>query len=425
MIITAVGCTDVGRKRGHNEDHIVVDDELGLYLVADGMGGHAGGEVASQMASAAVVRWVKENRKRITSFDDTGAARDLLLKLVEEAIQLATREVHTFARSPEGKAGMGTTLTLVLVVQNIGVMGHVGDSRLYMRRGGRTFQLSEDHTYVNEMVRRGMTTLEAAKNGPYANVITRAVGIQPTVRADTLLFDILPGDTLLLCSDGLSRHIDNVDELGDLLDADHVPSLPKRLVDIANERGGIDNISTVVLRATGEDGDDVGDVTRTTEVNLKLDTLRHVVIFRHLDMGELCKVLSIVRAVDVEEGEVVIAEGETSDALYAILDGKMEVSRADTPIRSLVRGEHFGEMALFNDRPRSATVKAISHGRLLVMERGRFNDLVKKEPQLGVKLLWCFAQVLSLRLDDASGMLYGETGGSVFANEVTSPFKAR
>jgi hypothetical protein len=304
-------------------------------------------------------------------------------------------------------------------------MGHVGDSRLYMRRGGRTFQLSEDHTYVNEMVRRGMTTLEAAKNGPYANVITRAVGIQPTVRADTLLFDILPGDTLLLCSDGLSRHIDNVDELGDLLDADHVPSLPKRLVDIANERGGIDNISTVVLRATGEDGDDVGDVTRTTEVNLKLDTLRHVVIFRHLDMGELCKVLSIVRAVDVEEGEVVIAEGETSDALYAILDGKMEVSRADTPIRSLVRGEHFGEMALFNDRPRSATVKAISHGRLLVMERGRFNDLVKKEPQLGVKLLWCFAQVLSLRLDDASGMLYGETGGSVFANEVTSPFKAR
>jgi CRP-like cAMP-binding protein len=82
-------------------------------------------------------------------------------------------------------------------------------------------------------------------------------------------------------------------------------------------------------------------------------------------------------------------------------------------------------MALFNDRPRSATVKALTRGRLLVMERGRFNDLVNKEPQLGVKLLWCFAQVLSLRLDDASGMLYGETGGSVFANEVTSPFKTR
>ena len=424
MMVAGIGNTDVGRKRAHNEDHIVVDADLGLYLVCDGMGGHAGGEVASATAAAAITRWLGQHRATITAFDDTGAAKDHLIRLVEEAIQLATREVYAIATSEQGKAGMGTTLTMVLVTKNIGVMGHVGDSRLYLRRRGRTFQLSEDHTYVNEMVRRGITTVEAAKKGPYANVITRAVGIQPTVRADTLLFDILPGDTLLVCSDGLSRYVDSLDELGDFLDADHLNSIPQRLIGISNERGGADNISAVVMRADG-DSDDAGDRTRTTEVNLKLDTLKHVAIFRHLDMGELCKVLSIVRAVEVDRGEVVIGEGETSDTLYAIIDGRMQVERAGQAIRSLLAGEHFGEMGLFNDRPRSATVTALVKSRLLVMERGRFNELLKKEPQLGVKLLWCFAQVLSLRLDDASGMLYGATGAAGFENEVTSPFKAR
>lgn len=423
MKIAGSGNTDVGRKRGHNEDYIVVDPELGLYMVCDGMGGHAAGEVASEAAALAVQGWIREHRDRITSYDDTGAARDALLKLVEEAVQLASREVYKIATASGGKAGMGTTLTLVLLTHTIGVLGHVGDSRLYLRRAGRTYQLSEDHTYVREMTRRGMTTLEAAKKGPYANVITRAVGIQPTVRVDTLLFDVLADDTLLLCSDGLHRHVEDLNELGAMMDGDHVASIPERLVAIANERGGVDNISAVVLRASSEGVDEQTDRYRTTEVNLKLDTLRHVVIFRHLDMSELCKVLSVVRSIDVKNGEVIIREGESSDALYAILDGRMEISRAGSAIRSLLAGEHFGEMALFNSRPRSATVTALTPGRLLVMERHRFNELVKREPGLGVKLLWCFAQVLSLRLDDISGLMYGSAGSSGFEGEVTSPFK--
>ena len=423
MKLTAIGKTDVGRKRGHNEDFLVVDPELSLYMVCDGMGGHAGGEVASANAAACVVRWIREHRDRILSFDDTGAARDTLLRLVEEAIQLASREVYQLATSEDGKAGMGTTLTMVLFTKTVGVMGHVGDTRLYLRRDGRTYQLSDDHTYVNEMVKRGMTTVEAAKKGPYANVITRAVGIQPSVRPDTLLFDVLPGDTLLLCSDGLTRYIDGDDDIGAALEADHLESIPEQLVARANESGGADNITALVLRAAGEAGEAASDRNRTTEVNLKLDTLRHVVIFRHLDMSELCKVLSIVRAIEVTAGDVVISEGEGSDALYAILDGRMQVERGGTAVRSLLPGEHFGEMALFNSRPRSATVSAVSSGRLLVIERGRFNELIRKEPQLGVKLLWCFAQVLSLRLDDVSGTLFGSNGASGFEGEVTSPFK--
>jgi serine/threonine protein phosphatase PrpC len=421
MKFFAAGKTDVGRKRDHNEDAIVLAPDLSLYIVCDGMGGHAAGEVASSTATATVVRCIREHRARIAAFDDSNAARDALLRMVEDAIQQASAAVYAIATSESGKAGMGTTLTMVLCTRTIGVMGHVGDSRLYLRRGGRVYQLSEDHTYVAELVKRGMATLEQAKAGPYANVITRAVGIQKSVRPDTLVFDILSGDTLLLCSDGLTKYLTTNDELGTFLDADDIDHSSRQLVDLANERGGADNVSTIVLRAVADDDDAGGDVTRTTEVNLKLDTLRHVVLFRHLDLSEQCKVLSIVRAIDVEPDQVIMREGETSDALYAILKGHIEVERGGTSIRVLQAGEHFGEMALFNARPRSATVRAKTTARLLVVERARFNELLKKEPQLGIKLLWSFAQVLSLRLDDATSMLYGLQHG--FEAEITSPFK--
>jgi serine/threonine protein phosphatase PrpC len=421
MQILAAGKTDVGRKRDHNEDAIVLAPDLSLFMVCDGMGGHAAGEVASSTAAASVVKFIREHRARIDEFDDSNASRDALLRLVEEAIQQASAAVYGIATSESGKAGMGTTLTMVLCTQTIGVMGHVGDSRLYLRRAGRMYQLSEDHTYVTELVKRGMTTPELAKKGPYANVITRAVGIQKSVRPDTLAFDILPGDTLLLCSDGLSKYVESHEELGSFLDADHVEGTPARLVELANQRGGSDNVSSIVLRAVGDDGEQ-NEGMRTTEVNLKLDTLRHVVIFRHLDMSEQCKMMAIVSAVDAAPGEVIIREGDTSDALYAILKGTLEIERAGVVVRVLGSGEHFGEMALFNSRPRSATVRVQTQARLLVVERARFNELIRKEPQLGVKLLWSFAQVLSLRLDDATGLLSGAHNGFV-DGEITSPFK--
>ena len=109
---------------------------------------------------------IEDYRARIAAFDDTALARDGLIKLVEEAIQLASREVYAVATSQHGKAGMGTTLTMVLCTKTVGIMGHVGDTRLYLRRAGRSYQLSEDHTYVNEIVRRGLATPEQAKKGP-------------------------------------------------------------------------------------------------------------------------------------------------------------------------------------------------------------------------------------------------------------------
>ena len=158
-------------------------------------------------------------------------------------------------------------------------------------------------------------------------------------------------------------------------------------------------------------------------MNLKLDTLKDIALFRHLDMGELCKVLNAVRVEPVEAGGTVVREGEPGERLYAILEGHMLVSRAGKPVCTLGPGAHFGEMALFNNRPRSATVRAKESARLIVMERTRFNELLQQEPQLGVKLVWAFAQVLSLRLDETSVNLYGDINADRRDTDVIPPFR--
>lgn len=409
MNVVGFGRTDVGKKRSHNEDCIVLAPDLGLYMVCDGMGGHAAGEVASAAAAAAVQRHIEEHRQALQRYDDSPAARDQLLKLVDDAVQRASSEVYRVATSDRGKAGMGTTLTLVLFVKNICVMGHVGDTRLYMLRAGQLHQLSEDHTYVNEMLRRGMGTEEELRKGPYANVITRAVGIQANVRVDTLLLDVLPGDSFLICSDGLTKHLESPSDITRVLAGAQLDGLAQELVDLANARGGTDNVSAVALRASHQPGDASYDHNRTTQVSLKIDTLHDIALFRHLDMGELCKVLNVVRTVTIERGEVVVREGEPGDSFFTIVTGNFMVTRGGQLVTNLRAGAHFGEMALFSNRPRTATIEAVERSTVLVMDRTSANDLVTKEPALGVKLLWAFAQVLSLRLDDTSIQLYGAT----------------
>jgi len=403
MHINAYGSTDVGRSRDHNEDFILVRDDLGLFLVCDGMGGHAGGEIASELAARTVEAHVEKQRRLLDTFDASDGARAKLVEILRLAVEDASKKVFERASSEAGKHGMGTTLTALVVARGMGFMAHVGDSRLYLLRDGELHQLSEDHSYVQEMIAQGIATPEKARQSPYANMLTRAVGIQSTVKADTLCFDILSNDTLLACSDGLVRYFESEEqerELGNLLASDNLEALARQLIDTANARGGKDNISVVLVRA--ESDDPAHDDQRTTEVNLRLDTLKYISLFRHLSMKELVKVLEVMRVEKWKPGEVVIREGETGHSLYVIVEGELEVSRGGKALAELQSGDHFGEMALLNAKPRSATVKALTKARLLVMDKSRFQELLQKEVSLGMKLLWTFAQVLSLRLDTAN-----------------------
>ena len=304
MKVNGWGHTDIGRKRDHNEDSILIDGDLGLYAVADGMGGHAAGEVASGRAVQSLREAIVTHRDILEDFQqtDTHETREQLINAVETAIQSACAEIFELATQDKGKAGMGTTLTLMLVVGDKALMAHVGDSRLYLVRQGQLHQLSEDHSYCAEMVKRGKMTREEARSSPYSNVITRAVGIQGSVQVDTLLFDIIPGDTFLICSDGLHSYTDDPNEVVEILSLEEAEQIPEKLIEVANGRGGRDNISAVIVRAVPEGGQIAKDDQRAREVNLKLETLKKIPLFRHLTYQELVKVLNITYLESHEPG---------------------------------------------------------------------------------------------------------------------------
>lgn len=228
--------TDPGRKRRRNEDAFVC--QAPLFAVADGMGGAQAGEIASRLAAAVVER----------TQPGTGSGREQVTALIEEA----NRSVFERASRDEAASGMGTTLTVALLQDDEVWIGHVGDSRAYLLRGGCLTQLTEDHSLVAELVRSGRLTPEEAEAHPQRSVITRALGTEEAVEVDAFPVPARPGDLFLLCSDGLTAMVDD-DTIRRLVE-EHRPDLEaaaRALVDEANRRGGEDNITVVLFELAG------------------------------------------------------------------------------------------------------------------------------------------------------------------------------
>lgn len=400
MHIRAAHATDVGRERTLNEDYCLVDPALGLYVVCDGMGGHAAGEVASRTAASGVQQYLREREPALRAIDRGEAPIDAAAGLLREAVEHVSRVIYEMGLGDRGKKGMGTTCVALLVRGNKGVMAHVGDSRLYLVRQGRLYQLSEDHTFVQEALRCGMMTPEQAKQSEHQNIVTRAVGPMERVIVDTLVFDLLLDDALMLCSDGLHGYLGDGQELPGLLTGGEPEGVARRLIDLANERGGDDNITTIVLRAATHGAPTEEDTQRTTIVNQTFDTLQHVDLFVELTMPELVRVSNACRSIELEGGSVVIKEGEASETLFLLIDGGVEIFRGGTKLAELGPGSHFGEMALLSQRPRSASVRTLGPTRLLALDRPQFYGLLQQDSVLAGKFLWKLAQTLSLRLDD-------------------------
>ena len=234
--------TDVGLKRDHNEDSFLCKDALGLYVVADGMGGHQGGELASRMAVE-----VLEKEMAARLFPAANGPKPVsAVEAMREATMLASRAIYDSAQANPERAGMGTTLTgLCFHGQSLTVC-HVGDSRAYLVRDGRARQLTEDHSWIQEQVRAGLLSPGDAIVSRFRNIITRSVGFEPTVMPDIFTMPVEAGDCYLICSDGLSNYF-SVDEIGRVLAAQFYGEAGRALVEIANERGGDDNITCVVI----------------------------------------------------------------------------------------------------------------------------------------------------------------------------------
>jgi protein phosphatase len=248
----SVARSDVGRKRQINEDSFFRDDARGFYVVADGVGGHNKGEIASREAVDHLRSWVYGAARDLDRLVEKVASGDEdsvweVRRLLESGVKNACYMVYGMAELDPEKKGMSTTLSALLICAGMAFAAHVGDSRVYRVRGPNVLQLTEDHTLINYKVKHGMMTKAEAEKATGKNVITRAVGHKDYVQVDTADLDVKTGDRFLLCSDGLHGYFAGDKEVVDLCGDGELEECAESAIGLANQRGGKDNITAVVV----------------------------------------------------------------------------------------------------------------------------------------------------------------------------------
>jgi protein phosphatase len=268
--IDVFGLSDVGRKRKHNEDSFAFDAEEGLFIVADGMGGHAAGEVASKITVETIGEFIAATRQKEEATWPFKYNHELEFNSnrLAVAIEKANERVMAAVAAQPWLKGMGTTVVAGLLNEKILSLAHVGDSRAYLLREKQLSCLTDDHSWVHEQVAAGILTEEEAKSHPLKNVVTRALGGGPSVSPDLQELVFLPGDRFLFCSDGLTTMLSD-DEIQDAAIAESDPKkLCEKLVELANEKGGVDNVTVVVVSIAAADA---AEKTAKTEAAAKTD----------------------------------------------------------------------------------------------------------------------------------------------------------
>jgi PPM family protein phosphatase len=400
--------TNVGKQRDHNEDNYLVDRKLRLYVVCDGMGGHAAGEVASAVAVRTLSEEIRKSQDLIDDYvkGSTGGSRVSkrdITNMLGFAVNCASRKIHAEASSDEKKRGMGTTLVAALFLGHQAFIIHVGDSRIYMLRNGALEQLTEDHNVYNEFIKKKKIDLGSAAKLAPKNAITRAVGVYEHCEPETLVIDVAPGDRFLLCTDGLSGYFEAPDgtkeELAEKLQKSDADLVVVDLVDTANGRGGKDNITAVLVTLGALEAD---DEQRLSQLETQKSVLAGTPLFSALNARELRQVLQVTEVEQYIDRQVIVREGEQGEQLYIVLSGQVEVLRSGAPVARLEAGEHFGEMSLIRNQPRSASARAMGPTQLMVIHRKDFFEILRTEHRLAVKLLWQFTGVLANRLAETT-----------------------
>lgn len=376
--------TDVGKKRGHNEDNFLVDRDLRLFIVCDGMGGHSAGEVASAVAVQTILEEIREGASDLGMFDEEGPppSDDAICELLELAVRHASDRIMQLGEEDESRKGMGTTCSLLMFLGDRGFVAHVGDSRIYRVSDGQVERVTEDHSLRNEMLRQGK--IDPDESLDQENAVVRAVGVSEDVEVDTWIVTPDPGDRFVLCSDGLTDYIDVDDEVADLVDDPDLEEATETCIDFANRSGGEDNVTVIVTEVAEGDG-----VLDARELRPRLRALREVPLFEYLDPEELEHVVEHTRMKTADHGGLLFGPGRPIDGLYIILDGEVEVGEAGQVAATLESGAFFGVRALVGHEPLGFTAELASDTvRMLTMDREAFHELLGEDAELATKILW-------------------------------------
>lgn len=251
MTLEIAGKTDPGKVRERNEDSLALAPELGLMVVADGMGGHNSGEVASGLAVETILNFAKDFLGKGRNAVPEGADKSLSARArqLQHFIQNANTVIFEKSRAFKKDHGMGTTVVAALADDRSLTVAHVGDSRLYLLRNGRLERLTEDHSLVQDQVRHGLITQEQAEKSNLQNILTRALGTEANVKVDTSDHPVLPGDVFMLCSDGLTKMVSE-EEMAKVMSASATAlAAVDTLIGMANAAGGVDNVTVAVAKA--------------------------------------------------------------------------------------------------------------------------------------------------------------------------------
>jgi serine/threonine protein phosphatase PrpC len=386
LILRAWASSDAGKVRRHNQDSFLIDPPLGLFAVADGMGGGARGEVASALACSAVQEAIRELRREVDAMGLEPSLPDLkrLSKWLEFAVLRGCKEVFDASTALVGESGrMGTTIDVIWSVGKHVFTAHVGDSRIYRIRNGVAEQLTQDHTMIAEKIRLGLLTPEQAATASRQSVITRSLGVHAKVQVDLAHYMVAPGDRFLLCSDGLYRDLTS-EIFAQILKSTHGATGAEILVSMANGKGGGDNITALVIEVLEGDAESIAPHGFAPHVR----TLRACELFSYCTWNELARVADCCRAKDLPPQSWVFKEGQPGQECYIIDKGHVEVIKDNKVAYRLGPGRVFGELSFIDLPRRTASVRTIEPTRLLTLSRRDFLQLIRQDASLASKVQW-------------------------------------
>lgn len=394
--VIAAGATHVGKVREHNEDSHIVDADNKVFIVADGMGGHAAGEVASATAVKMThTSWTALSMKRrLREYEDKGDAesRRQLVHAVKQGVMRAHLDIHDQSQNDDDKRGMGTTFTGFAIAGGDAVFAHVGDSRAYLVRDGIAMQLSEDHTLLARLRAAGIDPeAEGGNVNRFRGVLTNALGVGGDVRVATFVVSLYSGDRILLCSDGVHDYLEEA-EIGEIMVSQPSPArASQRFVEVALERGGADNATAIVVKVM-----EAGETTIPADQRARdEDAIASCPLLRNLSSTERLRALRIMIGRECKQGKPLVPVALGERVAYILLEGEVELplNKGTATAGALIYPE-----ALVDGTPmpeRGDTAVALTHTRLLTIRRDDFFEITEEESELGVKMYATLAKLMA------------------------------
>jgi len=389
----AYGTSAVGKHKKENQDALLVESKLGLYMVCDGIGGRAAGNVASTTTCTLMKKFLLEHRDVLEAYKNKGSTtnRNQANMVVRSVVDHVNAEIFKMGHSNARLQGMASTFVMLMMLGRNAIVAHAGDSRVYLIRGGTAYLLTDDHSVVKRQLKRGLITAEDALHGAHASLVTRAMGMNMQLEPDLLNVELMPGDMFMLCTDGLTRYI-TTDEIARAAVTFTWEKTPETLVKLADKRAGKDNITAVMVAV------DPNQKVRGLDAGQKIDALRMIPLFQNLSYHESIRILSIISSREYRKGEQIIKQGTQGREFFVGVTGRFRVEIGGQKLVTLSNGSIFGAMVLLTETTHQMDVFAREDSIVLVIDKEDFFNLLRHDPYLGNKLLWGFCKMIGERL---------------------------